>query len=146
MKLVADLDEDGLLLCKAYLSIELDDDVVFLEALSLHVLHLCMSSGFAALVMRVLVKLNIPSLDVPLLFADLPHYMRSTARVHSDQTPTGEVWLLIRVVLALVNVIISILGLTRFADSVNLAAHQIDVELAYYVHFVDLVLNCLTAS
>ena len=105
-----------------------------------------MSSGFAALVVRVLVKLNIPSLNVPLLFADLPHYMRSTARVHSDQTPTGEMWLLIRVVLALVNVIISILGLTRFTDSVNLTAHQIDVELANDVHFVDLVLNCLAAS
>ena len=105
-----------------------------------------MPSGFAALVVRVLMELNLRILNVSLLFANLPRYMRSAASVHTDETAAREMWLLCSVVFALVYVIISILGLTRFTDSINLAGHQIDIELANDMHLVNLLLNCPAAS
>lgn len=96
--------------------------------------------------MSILMEVNIPSLDIPLFVTDLSDNVLSAARVHADKTPTREIWLLCSVVAALVNMVISILGLTRFTNSINLPAHQVDIKLSYYVHLVNLILNRLSIS
>ena len=87
-----------------------------------------MPSRFAALVVRERVVLNLPRHDITLLLPDLPDNMLSAAGVHSNETAAAEVGLPFGVVFALVNVIVSVLGLTRFANGINLSTHQIDVE------------------